>query len=182
MTFLHVVSRRIVHLAISKVSRAQLFEKQAIGSSHLTAALNINQQICSTVNITVPDFLGCAPNVTSAIGSALPSTGSTTSSSSSSSQSDTAGGHQSTVADIEPGLMAPTATSVVKFKGEAILTGSCTVPQFAAITIAGGFLEYPWLGCSNLYPGCCPYDVKVGGILSVCPSDYETTSSACCPT
>ncbi|KAL8720147.1 MAG: hypothetical protein Q9225_002962 [Loekoesia sp. 1 TL-2023] len=46
----------------------------------------------------------------------------------------------------------------------------------------GGVLEYPWAGCSNDRPGCCPFDIKVGGLLSVCPKDYTTTSDACCPT
>ncbi|KAL9039396.1 MAG: hypothetical protein Q9180_002555 [Flavoplaca navasiana] len=45
----------------------------------------------------------------------------------------------------------------------------------------GGVLEYPWAGCSYNRPGCCPFDVNVGGTLSVCPSDYTTTSNACCP-
>ncbi|KAL8870296.1 MAG: hypothetical protein Q9174_003630 [Haloplaca sp. 1 TL-2023] len=48
--------------------------------------------------------------------------------------------------------------------------------------LGGGVLEYPWAGCSNDRPGCCPFDPKVGGVLNMCPSDYYTTSSACCPT
>lgn len=81
-----------------------------------------------------------------------------------------------------PAVTLPISAPVAKFTGGLLLQGSCTIPQFASVTIdGGGILEYPWLGCSNLDPGCCPFDISVGGLLSVCPKDYFTTSGACCP-
>lgn len=86
---------------------------------------------------------------------------------------------------IEPGPSIATTGPVATFTGEAILEGSCTVPRYASVTMGTGqgevYLEYPWLGCSLEEPDCCPFDSKVGGQLSVCPSDYFTTSGACCP-
>ncbi|KAL8692244.1 MAG: hypothetical protein Q9218_002697 [Villophora microphyllina] len=47
--------------------------------------------------------------------------------------------------------------------------------------LGGGVLEYPWAGCANDRPSCCPFDPNKGGLLTVCPKDYTTTSDACCP-
>ena len=44
-----------------------------------------------------------------------------------------------------------------------------------------GLLEIPWVGCSPQHSSCCPYDVASAGPLTICPSDYTTTASACCP-
>ncbi|KAL9101692.1 MAG: hypothetical protein Q9163_003078 [Psora crenata] len=95
----------------------------------------------------------------------------------------TGGPRTSTVASIEPGIQLPTTSTLATFTGKSILTGSCTQPQFALVTMSNGgnFLEYPWLGCSYLFPDCCPFDLRVGGQLSVCPADYTTTSGGCCP-
>ena len=46
---------------------------------------------------------------------------------------------------------------------------------------SGGILEFPWVGCSNQEPGCCPFDLGSEGPLTVCPHDYVTISDACCP-
>ncbi|KAL8838519.1 MAG: hypothetical protein Q9170_002099 [Blastenia crenularia] len=78
--------------------------------------------------------------------------------------------------------MIPTSGPVATFAGRALFTGTCTSPEYSMVTMdGGGVLEYPWAGCSNDRPGCCPFDISVGGILSVCPNDYTTTSNACCP-
>ncbi|MCJ1284372.1 hypothetical protein MMC26_003703 [Xylographa opegraphella] len=63
-----------------------------------------------------------------------------------------------------------------------LLTGSCTIPQIATYTTTGvGLLEYPWVGCSPESPECCPFVFSQNGPLTVCPTDYFTTSSMCCP-
>ena len=45
----------------------------------------------------------------------------------------------------------------------------------------GGLLEYPWVGCSDQDPDCCPFAAGSQGPLTVCPHDYQTVSGACCP-
>ncbi len=89
----------------------------------------------------------------------------------------------SSLTHVVSGFSAPmSATSVASFAGQPLFTGSCTTPQFAVVTLqAGGFLEYPWQGCSDQDPDCCPFKPADGGVLSVCPKDYVTTSGACCP-
>lgn len=83
---------------------------------------------------------------------------------------------------IQSAVTPPTSGPVVTFTGRAIFTGSCTTPEYAMVTQAGGgLLEYPWVGCSNDRLACCAFDIHVGGMLSVCPRDYTTTSNACCP-
>ena len=85
-------------------------------------------------------------------------------------------------AGIELAVTMPTTGAVANFNGHALLTGTCSVAHPVLTTIDnGGLMEYPRLGCSNEEPGCCPFDVHVGGPLSVCPEDYTTTSGACCP-
>ena len=61
--------------------------------------------------------------------------------------------------------------------------GSCEVPAIGSYSpVAGGTVtEYPWVGCSPKNPGCCPWDLTQEGPLTVCPNDYFTTSSVCCP-
>ena len=102
-----------------------------------------------------------------------------------SSTTSAAGTGTSTLASLEPGVQFPNTTTIISsFTGKPIFTGSCTEPQFALITqgIGGMFLEYPLVGCSNLFPDCCPFDIRVGGQLKVCPADYHTISkTGCCP-
>lgn len=91
-------------------------------------------------------------------------------------------GAAATAGTLEPGYSLATTGPVAKFTGGKIFTRTCVTAQYATITMpAGGILEYPWVGCSYEDPSCCPFDVNVGGILSVCPADYITTSGACCP-
>jgi len=94
------------------------------------------------------------------------------------------------------------------YTGQAILTGSCATPMYTAFTMNnGGFIAAPVVGCDNANPGCCPsisqaavVQSALGGSiiplsaansaivqalhsapLTVCPADYTSTASACCP-
>ena len=119
------------------------------------AALQFNVHECAGVNVTIPSTIGCS-GVTS-----------------------TAGGK---VTNTVQAAISIATSPVATFTGGKIFTGNCTSAQFASTTMgAGQVVEFPWLGCSNQQPGCCPFDVKVGGALSVCPADYITTQSGCCP-
>ena len=83
---------------------------------------------------------------------------------------------------IESALIVPTSAPVASFTGGNLLTGNCTTVEFASFSLAiGGYVEYPWLGCSEHNRGCCPFDPDIGGPLSLCPQDYTTTANACCP-
>ncbi|KAL9124631.1 MAG: hypothetical protein Q9217_006051 [Psora testacea] len=145
------------------------------------SAIKINKEICQAVGVTFPNFVGCSSNVSTAVSQAIASASSMASGAAA---SGTSGGPKtSTVASIQPGVQLPTTSTIATFAGKSVLTGSCTQPQFALVTMGNGgnFLEYPWLGCSYLFPECCPFDLRVGGQLSVCPADYTTTSGGCCP-
>lgn len=144
-------------------------------------ALSINKQICEAVNVTIPDCFGCAPNVSSAAFFLSSSTG-VGGLTLSSGSSQTAQVTVSTLRIVVPAVTIPTTAPVAKFTGGLLLVGSCTTPQYASIKIAGGTLEYPWFGCAANNPKCCTYDYKEGGKLGLCPADYRTTASACCPT
>lgn len=112
---------------------------------------------CAGVNVTIPSTIGCANQAASSA----------------------AGGKGTTTVG---GAISVPTTAVATFTGGKLFTGTCTSAQFASVTMGSGqFLEYPWLGCSNQEPGCCPFDLKVGGALSVCPADYITTQGGCCP-
>ena len=140
-------------------------------------------------NVSVPNFLGCSPlnNSTSshsllgtaAIGSALSGALLTATSSSTTASAIT-------LATIEPFLTTTPNGPVATFKGTSILTGTCNEAQLVSATIGNSstisILEFPWVGCSNQQPGCCPFNLEQVGPLSVCPADYTTTSGACCPT
>ena len=146
----------------------------------LPEAVAFNSQLCAGVNITIPNFIGCAATASAIAGatkaSKVPS--STTSGPSKTSSAFSA----SVLQKIGTAVTLPANPPVAQFTGGALLAGSCTNPQFASVTMAGGdTLEYPWLGCSYENPGCCPFDVHIGGFLSVCPDDYATTGRACCP-
>lgn len=145
----------------------------------------MTQGICEAVGIKLPDFVSCNADYTSAVNAAIAGASSSASSQSISKEKATSTSEtikQSTVGSIQPGVvLSATTSTIVSFTGRPLLTGSCTTPQFALMTVGSGFLEYPWLGCSNLFPDCCPFDLRVGGQLSVCPADYTTTGTGCCP-
>jgi len=90
----------------------------------------------------------------------------------------------STVTNIIPAFTTTAGGPIAAFTGQALLNiPSCTVAAIASYSpVAGGSVtEYPWVGCSPRNPGCCPWDFAQGGPLTVCPTDYITTSSVCCP-
>ena len=87
-----------------------------------------------------------------------------------------------TVTNLEPAYAATTGGPLVDYDGKSLLTGSCTIPHIASYSMSnGGPFEYPWIGCSNKDPGCCPFDPASAGPVSICPQDYSTVSGACCP-
>ena len=144
------------------------------------AAAAFNGQLCASVNITIPNYIGC-PDGSNARGGNTSSPSST--SGSNLADTGTATTKKGTpTGTLEPQLSLVTTGAVATFKGGKLFTGSCTETQFASMTLpAGGVLEYPWLGCSEEGPGCCPFNPKSRGPLSICPDDYVTMSGACCP-
>ncbi|CAO1604659.1 hypothetical protein XANCAGTX0491_008202 [Xanthoria calcicola] len=127
-------------------------------------AVTANGRLCSNANVSIPNYLGCSPSLASKF-SASAATITRVSN-----------------AAIQSAVTVPTSGPLATFTGRPLFTGTCTTPEFAMVTLSGGgVLEYPWAGCSSNRPACCPFDINVGGYLSVCPSDYTTTSSACCP-
>ena len=132
-------------------------------------------KLCASVNVSIPNYLGCSPSLASKFSASAATTGQQSPASQSNAASSYSG-------QIQSAVMLPTSGPVATFTGRALFTGTCTSPEYAMVTMdGGGVLEYPWAGCSNDRPGCCPFDIKVGGLLNVCPSDYTTTSGACCP-
>ncbi|KAL6717625.1 hypothetical protein ACLMJK_005540 [Lecanora helva] len=122
----------------------------------MRSALAFNDRECNAVNVSIPTTLGC-----------------------SSTSSSTPGGQVTTT--VEVAISEPT-TNIATFTGGSIFTGTCSSVQFASASIASGqTFEYPWLGCSDENPNCCPFDIHVGGALTVCPADYITTQGGCCP-
>ena len=142
----------------------------------LLGAISFTTGTCATFNVTVPNFVGCAP--TSSRTSGTQSVTQVTLTKLSSMPITVSTATQS----IEQAMSVTSVGKVATFTGNALLAGSCTTPHFASVSIFGGsLLEFPIVGCSKEQPGCCPYDINAPGPLSVCPKDYTTTSSACCP-
>jgi hypothetical protein len=105
---------------------------------------------------------------------------------------------------------APTPTQnpiaslpTVAYTGQPILVGTCTIPQYTAILLPdGSYLAAPIVGCNENHPQCCP-SLAAGTVtptatylsmtdaaivtalaaspLTICPGDYTSTSSVCCP-
>ena len=142
-----------------------------------TEAIKFDVNLCNNYNISTPDFIGCSPLSSGAsynIGptSSEPSTMSTSTSMSS----------LSTVTNVEAAYTTTIGGPVASFDGASLLTGSCTAPRIASYSMpSNGSLQFPWIGCSNQDPDCCPFDPASAGPLSVCPQDYSTISGACCP-
>ncbi|KAL8812116.1 MAG: hypothetical protein Q9223_007373 [Gallowayella weberi] len=113
------------------------------------AAIAANVKLCGSANITVPNFLGCSPSLASKFSASAATV------------------TQVNNAAIQSAVIVPTNGPVAVFTGRPLFTGTCTTPEFAMVTMnGGGVLEYPWAGCSYDRPGCCPFDVNVGGSLS----------------
>ncbi|KAL8967654.1 MAG: hypothetical protein Q9197_005317 [Variospora fuerteventurae] len=143
-----------------------------------TKAIAANVRLCSSANVSIPNYLGCSPDLASKVSASA----ATASRSTLYTQISQLGVGSLSTARIQSAVVIPTGGPVVPFTGRAIFTGSCTVPEFAMVTQPGGaVIEYPWAGCSNNRLACCPFDINAGGSLTVCPQDYTTTSDACCP-
>ncbi|KAL8670301.1 MAG: hypothetical protein Q9168_005156 [Polycauliona sp. 1 TL-2023] len=130
-------------------------------------AISANVKLCANAGVTISNNQGCNPSLASKF------------------SSSTASVTQVGDAQIQSAGTLPTSGPVANFNGHPLFTGTCTSPEFAMYTLDGpggaAVLQFPWAGCSFDRPGCCPYDIQLGGELSVCPSDYITTSNACCP-
>jgi len=163
--YLLAACRKLAMLLISKVCPSPEATLVKAKADWLPVAQAFNQALCAGVNVIIPNFLGCG-NASTTRSSAVAGPASTTV-------------HQ---AGIELAVTVPTTGAVANFNGHALLTGTCSIAHPVLATVDnGGLMEYPRLGCSNEEPGCCPFDIHVGGPLSVCPEDYTTTSGACCP-
>lgn len=142
----------------------------------LTEAVSFNSNLCQRVNITIPNFLGCA--ITSMSGGSTIT--STTQGQTSSSFMPSTTGAGSVIA-ASP-IAIPGNAAAVSYTGGLLWTGTCTTPAFASATLnSGNVIQYPLEGCSSANPGCCPFDIDEPGPLKVCPRDYIATAGACCP-
>lgn len=149
-------------------------------SDHLLGAIAANVKLCGSVNVSIPDYLGCSPSLAEKF-EASAATASRSTLNSQSTQVNAAPTYLVT-GTVQSAVTVPSTGPVAAFTGRAIFTGTCTSPQYAVVTQAGGaVIEYPWAGCSDNRVACCPFDINVGGLLSVCPRDYTTTNDACCP-
>lgn len=189
----HAVWPQIVILRTSKVRKPTLICFQ-IKSNNFKEAILFNIEECATVNETAPSFVGCSPlGLTSSIilgsqGSGSVSTHAFTMSSSTMSVNMGMGSNSlvSTVTGpVESVAAKPDTHTLITatFNGRSsLLTGTCTHINFAMATDAMGMVtEFPQIGCSDQFEGCCPYDSHQNAALTRCPADYTTTAGACCP-
>ena len=158
----------------------------------LPAAIQFEIQTCNAVNETAPDTVGCSTSGLSSVISfntaTLTSTGPSTMSTDTSISMDmsTATGVLVTTVSgnvtVESSILSGAPTITATWGTKALLTGSCTVPGFAAVTENSGIVtEFPEIGCAPGREDCCPFDSQDNGVLTECPEDYFTTSGACCP-
>ncbi|KAF6237713.1 hypothetical protein HO173_003914 [Letharia columbiana] len=146
-----------------------------------TAATNFNSQVCGNVNVTVSFSIGCPSETTTDSRGSLTTILTNRLGATVNDQGAFPTNYNN--GSVEAGPSVATTGPVATFTGKPLLTGTCTIPQIATTTLnAGEILEYPWMGCSEEAPECCPFNINVGGKLSICPQDYFTTSNACCPT
>ena len=156
-------------------------------------AIQFNIETCASVNESAPAFVGCSPlGLASSVilgsqGTSLSSTQASAGSSSSISTNVTPTNSLPTITITGVGSVLTDyigATPVtVTYNGNALLTGTCTVPFFAVVTDSSGdVIQFPEIGCSHDQEGCCPFqDSHENAILTKCPQDYFTTAGACCP-
>ena len=134
--------------------------------------MRFNIQLCNTHNVSIPDFVGCSPLETSfsyqpgqTVTSQKPPESAV-----------------STITQIDKAFTTTADGPVASYSGNILLSGTCAAPHIATYTLPnGGLLAYPWVGCSDQNPNCCPFPLSAQGPLTVCPYDYYTTASACCP-
>ncbi|SLM39269.1 Extracellular membrane protein, CFEM domain, fungi [Lasallia pustulata] len=156
---------------------------QSCSTSDQQKALAFDTELCNSVNVTIPNFVGCALSSSTSSGSSSTVSG-VTSSSPTTMTTITAitAAFATSGYSIESLYSTTTGAPVARFTGGKLLQGNCTIPQIASVTLsAGGTLEFPWLGCAAGAPNCCPWQNSIAGPLTICPTDYFTTSNACCP-
>lgn len=175
---LPVVFQQNVLPRISRVRSLATWFYHKLETDYPTVAVAFNSQLCAGVNVTIPNFVGCAAGNTT---SSNPSSKSSKPGSTSGTNIGSFPTLALTAEKVGTAVSFPSTAPVATFTGGPLLVPSCMKPQFASVAVTGGFLEYPWLGCSYENPECCPFDVIIGGSLSLCPKDYTTTSGACCP-
>lgn len=156
-----------------------------------TEAILFNQQECASVGETAPGFVGCSPfSLSSFVGigssastrapSTLSSTPATTASEILNPFVSTFTG--STDSDFGWETVSGLHGTTISFSQRPVLTGSCTVPNFALATNAANMSYlYPEIGCSNLRQDCCPFNPHEFAIMPECPVDYFATGIGCCP-
>ena len=103
-----------------------------------------------------------------------------------------------------PIVSLPTST----YTGQALLTADCAIPLYTAVPLSdGSYLAAPVVGCAEQNPQCCPsisqdsnspavptasiipFSEANPAIVSalnaapiiLCPADYTSTASCCCP-
>lgn len=147
-------------------------------SSLNTAAIEFNQQECSNVNESAPNFVGCAPSNLASSYFLAPTTAPTTLATS------TTNSLISAISGIVESELATLNGSKVtaSFDGRPLLTGSCNQPYFAAVTKAPGqTTEFPQIGCGPNQGGCCAFPYGANAVITRCPQDHFTIAGACCP-
>ena len=141
-----------------------------------TAAIEFNQQECSNVNETAPNFVGCAPsNLASSI-----FLGSTTAASTFATSTVTFSTISGSTVTEPASFTGPKVTAA--FDGRPLLTGSCSQPYFAMVTRAPGLMtEFPQIGCAPDRQDCCPYSYGANAEITSCPQDHFTTGWSLLP-
>ena len=136
------------------------------------ATLQFEIEVCDMYNISIPNFLGCSP-----LSSSISYAAGTSETSQASSGIAT-----STILTVAAAFTTSIGGPIAQYQGAALMTGTCTLPYIASTSISqGSILNYPWTGCSDEHPDCCPWQLDSQGPLTGCPADYITTSGACCP-
>jgi hypothetical protein len=186
-----------VTLQISRVSHSQYLA--VFQANPWTEAILFNQQECESVGETAPGFVGCSPfSLSSFVGlgssatTMAPSTFTSTPATTSTAPPNPLLSTVSTRTDSDFGWDTVTGLqpSTVSFLQRSVLTGSCTMPNFAIVTntansssgtsVVDTFL-FAEVGCSNLRGDCCPFPSHEFAIMPECPLDYFTTADGCCP-
>jgi len=171
----------------------------AFSANPSSEAILFNQQECESVGETAPGFVGCSPfSLSSFVGlgssatTMAPSTFTSAPAMTSAAAPNPLLSTVSTSTDSDFGWETVTGLqpTTVSFLQRSVLTGSCTVPNFAIVTNAVNsssgtamvdtFL-YAEVGCSNLRGDCCPFPSHEFAIMPECPLDYFTTANGCCP-
>ncbi|KAK4941385.1 hypothetical protein LTR10_018654 [Elasticomyces elasticus] len=159
-------------------------------NNYVATAIQFNQQECEAVNESAPNFVGCSPAGLSSVLASLSSETATEAATSAvvSTTTSSMSALNTSFSTITGNVVTETAVATTAkpataaFSGRPLMTGSCTVPYFAMVTGSNNVAtEFPVVGCSDGRSDCCPNQEETNAEITECPSDYFTTSSACCP-